>query len=284
MKPSQSFCRLTSRSRTGPGWSSSSVDSGHEEAAPAACRRARRATPASARTARARAARTAGHGDGRARHELHEASGGELEHLLLQGLLRTEVGEEAALGQPELVGQPADGEALQSHPWPAGGRLQDAVAGGLALARSAPAAGARGAHGRVHGVENSTIVRFVKLKCLIAHGGSSAGRGRRGGRRRPRPALARRARTSGRHGRRARRRCRGRKGRLVGLAPVAAGQEPLAVAHHRHLLAGPQHEGPRVLVEAEGGHPDARRADTIVPWEPSSSQRPSRRTYTSLTR
>ena len=66
-----------------------------------------------------------------------------LEDLELQRLLGLEVGEEAALRQVELVGQPADGEALEAHP--AGQRRPPAPGwpGG-----SARPCGGGGSHGR----------------------------------------------------------------------------------------------------------------------------------------
>src|SRR5206468_4904506 len=63
-------------------------------------------------------------------HRVHEALDAELEDLELEGFLRFEVREEAALGKLQLFGQPADREPLEAdaarHP---GRMLEDGLAG-----------------------------------------------------------------------------------------------------------------------------------------------------------
>src|SRR6185295_3198139 len=69
----------------------------------------------------------------------------ELEDLELQGFLGLEVREEAALGELQLLGEPADREPLEAHAARhAGGVLED----GLAGQRAFPQGGDDGNHGQ----------------------------------------------------------------------------------------------------------------------------------------
>ncbi len=94
---------------------------GHEQAAAGDGVGAAPAQPALEDRAHPRLA--AGLSQGGTDDRLHEAVGGEAQDLDLQGLRGPEVGEEAALGEAQVLGQVADADAFEPAAAGQGGRL-----------------------------------------------------------------------------------------------------------------------------------------------------------------